>query len=247
MKKLTTVTLGLLLTLILTGCNQPTTQTNTPEPLPENTPNFELTFEEDAENNETETTEEANNAETEKTTDDESSEAEEVTETTDESEEEADTTTLNVNTTDSKVAWSGAKIIGGSHEGFINLQSGSITMMGEYITAGEFVIDMNTMVCTDLEGSSADKLIAHFEADDYFDVANHPTATFAITGTQKTDTGYEITGDMTIKGITHSITFPATVTETSAKADISLDRTKWGIGGALLKDEIQIGLELVLE
>ena len=44
------------------------------------------------------------------------------------------------------------------------------------ITGGEFVIDMNSIACTDLEGDSKGQLEGHLKSDDFFGVENHPTA-----------------------------------------------------------------------
>ena len=67
-----------------------------------------------------------------------------------------------------------------------------------------------------------------------FDVENFDESRFVITETKKSgDTHYELTGDLTIKGITQSVTFPADVYVKDGKlfgeAKMELDRTKWDI------------------
>ena len=45
------------------------------------------------------------------------------------------------------------------------------------LTGGSFVVDMNSITTTDLEGGSADKLEGHLKSDDFFGVQSHPKAT----------------------------------------------------------------------
>jgi polyisoprenoid-binding protein YceI len=49
----------------------------------------------------------------------------------------------------------------------------------------------------------------HLRSADFFDVENHPTITFVGTGCEITDdTTVEVTGDLTIRGVTRSVTVP---------------------------------------
>ncbi len=73
-------------------------------------------------------------------------------------------------------------------------------------------------------------------SDDFFNVEKHPTSIFKITSVSKskeTDATYFISGELTIKGITNKITFPATVSmkgdKVNAKATFEVDRSKWDI------------------
>ena len=77
-------------------------------------------------------------------------------------------------------------------------------------------------------------LEGHLKSDDFFDVDKYPLSTISITKATKTEgNNYSIVADLTIKGITHSITFDADVRikEISflATANIKIDRTKWDI------------------
>ena len=60
----------------------------------------------------------------------------------------------------SKVVWKGYKVLG-SHEGTLNLKSGSLTFDNEILTGGEFVLDVTSISCTDLEGESKGQLEGH--------------------------------------------------------------------------------------
>jgi len=123
-----------------------------------------------------------------------------------------------------------AKKVTGEHIGTVNIAEGALMVDGAKVTGGSFGIDMNSIVCTDLTDAAYNgKLIGHLKSDDFFSVAKHPKANFKITKVE----GNNITGDMTIKGITNSITFPVTMKmegkNVVANAKIVLDRTKWDV------------------
>ena len=133
----------------------------------------------------------------------------------------------------SAVKWH-AKKVTGEHFGTINLASGALTVDGAKITGGSFEIDMTSIKCTDLTDAGYNaKLITHLKSDDFFSVEKNPKATFKITKAEGSGANYTLTGDLTIKGITQSVSFPATVKAdangVSATAKITLDRTKWDI------------------
>ena len=129
----------------------------------------------------------------------------------------------------SNIHWVGEKVTG-QHEGNISLKSGALTMTDGAVTGGSFVVDMNSMTCTDLEGDYANNLIGHLKSDDFFGVENHPEATLTFTTVESKGNGvYAVTGDFTIKGKTNPASFDLTVTESAATAKVVIDRTKYDI------------------
>ena len=68
-------------------------------------------------------------------------------------------------------------------------------------------------------------------------VDTFPTASFEITSVEKlegsTEGTHTVKGNLTIKGQTHGITFPANITQTetgaTATASIEINRNEWGI------------------
>lgn len=137
--------------------------------------------------------------------------------------------TLAVDTKASKIHWL-AKKVTGQHEGTINLASGSLQSDGKKVTGGDFVIDMKSIVCTDIADPEYNKkFIGHITTGDFFEVEKYPTAIFKITKVA----GANITGDLTMKGITKSVTFPAKVSmvggKATATATIPVDRTDFGV------------------
>ena len=129
----------------------------------------------------------------------------------------------------SKVVWKGYKVTG-SHEGTIAIKSGFLTFDNETLTGGEFVIDMTSINTTDMQGEYKGKLDGHLKSDDFFGVANHPTAKLVFTKVKATSkNAYNVKGDLTIKGKTHPVTFNMSVYGNKATASLKIDRTKYGI------------------
>lgn len=168
--------------------------------------------------------------------------------------------TYKVNVADSKVAWTGEKIAG-THTGTINVSQGALEFDGDKLTGGSFVIDMNSIVDTDLQGEYKEKLEGHLKSDDFFGVASYPTSQFKITSVKPAGKNkYDITGDITIKGITQKITFPAVIEVNgkmvTATSTITVDRSKFNvkygsksffddIGDKVIYDEFKLDVTLV--
>ena len=146
----------------------------------------------------------------------------------------------NINVADSVINWVGYKVTG-QHEGTINLLNGSLDFKENTLVGGKFAMDMTTINTTDIQGNSKKKLDGHLKADDFFGVNNHKTATLVFTSISKIKSGYKVTGDMTIKGITNEVSFDLSVTDNSASTSLKIDRTKYGIkyGSASFFDGIK--------
>ncbi|WP_018479691.1 YceI family protein [Pontibacter roseus] len=147
--------------------------------------------------------------------------------------------TYTVETSKSEVKWH-AKKMTGEHMGDIALKSGQLNVDKNKVTGGTFVIDMTSISCSDVKDEGMNgKLVGHLKSDDFFGVEKHPTATFNVTELTpiaKAAAGqpnYNVKGNLTIKGITNPVTFPATITVkngiATAKADVTVDRTKYDI------------------
>lgn len=134
-----------------------------------------------------------------------------------------------VKTRESKVNWIGKKEIGGEHKGTLNIQNGTLEFKKDKLVGGEISVDMSSITVTDLEGDYKNKLEGHLKADDFFGVANFQTSKIVFTKVKGNDGKYKVTGDITIKGITESVTFDLTVNENTASAKVVIDRTKFRI------------------
>lgn len=185
-------------------------------------------------------------------------------------------TELNVDTNASKIEWIGTKV-SGYHTGTIHVKSGVLRTIGDSVTGGNFILDMNSIVVSGPAGSKPKdnaKLEGHLKSADFFDVAKNPEASFEITSvkpytgtvTDSNDVRQEsiskykvanpthlISGNLTIKGVTKNIEFPAQVTvganSVDALAKFNIDRSKWNIvypgkPDDLIRNEIHLGIAL---
>lgn len=167
---------------------------------------------------------------------------------------------------ESSMTWVGRKV-GGEHTGNLKLASGTVKVDRTFLRGGNFVIDMNSMTVTDLKDEGPNKrLLGHLRSDDFFSVEKHPTSTFTITNlaaipkSKAGSANYNVTGSLTIKGITNQITFPVELNIKSdvltAKGTLKFDRTKWDIkyrssnfvenlGDKAIYDDIELSFNLV--
>lgn len=138
-------------------------------------------------------------------------------------------TNKTVDVSKSKITWKGYKVTG-SHEGTMNLESGTLEMEDNKLIGGNFTMDMTSINTTDIEGEYAKKLDGHLKSDDFFGVDNYPTASLTITDVKSNkENTYTVTADLTIKGKTHPITFNMSVNDSNATANLKIDRTKYDI------------------
>ena len=169
--------------------------------------------------------------------------------------------TLRVDPAASILRWKGTKFRGlGKHEGTVRIGDGTLLMCHELACGGQFTIDMRTIAVTDIPESDPvprERLVNHLKDDDFFWVDRYPTATFRLReGRATTDGTYRVTGDLTMRGVMRTISFPANLRtrvrgEVRADARFTIDRQHWGIayeGSRLTNDLVddEITLELVL-
>jgi polyisoprenoid-binding protein YceI len=177
----------------------------------------------------------------------------------------AKTTAYSVDTATSSIKWLGKKVTG-QHHGTIAIKSGDLRVANGEVVGGNFVIDTTTIADEDLDAQSKQKLEGHLKSDDFFSVANYPTSKFEITSIEpivdKTHGAtHKVTGNLTIKDITHPLSFPATINVTpkmvSAEAKgVAVDRTLYnikygsgkffqGLGDKVINDLFWLDIKLV--
>jgi len=143
-------------------------------------------------------------------------------------------TTLNeekkvVKSSESKVTWKAYKVTG-SHTGTVDLKSGALIFDEGTLKGGEFEVDMPSLVSTDLEGEYKGKLEGHLKSDDFFGVATYPTASLVFTDVKASGkNSYEVSGDLTIKGITKPVTFDVSIYGSKATATLKVDRAQYNV------------------
>jgi polyisoprenoid-binding protein YceI len=169
-----------------------------------------------------------------------------------------------VDNSGSTLAWVGGKtfVKDWRHNGTVNISEGRVFVEDGTVVGGDFMIDMNTITNLDLEEEQNKQLVNHLKSSDWFDVENYPTARFVIIDVETLDgPNLEITGDLTIKGVTNQVSFEATVDLTdetaTAKANFNIDRSEYGVKFGSLSffsdlvdenvvgDEMEFSLDLV--
>ena len=146
-----------------------------------------------------------------------------------------------IKTDKSTVTWKGYKVTG-SHYGTVDIESGYLNFDEGNLTGGEFVVDMTTIVSNDLSGEYKGKLEGHLKSDDFFGIEKHPTAKLVFTKVESTGkNSYKVTGDLTIKGKTATVTFDLSVYGNKATANVKIDRTVYDIryGSTSFFDDLQ--------
>ncbi len=140
----------------------------------------------------------------------------------------------NVDLTASIMTWKGTKPTG-SHDGTVAFKSGGMLLENDVLKGGEFVIDMNTIKNLDMVGSDgAANIEKHLKAPDFFDVEVYPTSKFVITSVLEVEGSLAVTGNLTIKDVTKSITIPASVSTvegiTTFKSELfNIDRADFNV------------------
>lgn len=132
---------------------------------------------------------------------------------------------------ESVVTWKGSNSFG-IHTGYVYLSKGELLVENGELVGGSVEVDMNTI--EDESHRNDNGLIKHLKDPDFFDVKKNPFSTIAITGVAPLDgENKKVTGDLTIKGITHAVSFPAKVEVKAgvvkASGKLVIDRTAWGI------------------
>jgi polyisoprenoid-binding protein YceI len=166
-----------------------------------------------------------------------------------------------VNKTESQVRWEASKVTG-THWGYVPLKNATLDYSSGKIKGGSFDMDMVNLTVEDLtDAKSKGNLTGHLKSDDFFSVEKFNTSSFKITEAKSSNgTDYTITGNLTIKGITQKISFPAKVAvagkKVTATGQIKFDRTKFEIkyrsgsyfedlADKMIYDEVKLDVKLV--
>ncbi len=157
-----------------------------------------------------------------------------------------------MNLAESVVLWKGTMLGIKSHEGTVPLTEGWVEAKDGKFVDGKFVADLTKITPTDesySEDAPKSKLVGHLSSADFFDVANHPTATFEITG-QKDSL---LMGNFTVRGNTHEETAIITshdMEEHTIEVALTFDRKKYGVAwdhpvkDKVISDDIELTAHL---
>lgn len=163
----------------------------------------------------------------------------------------ADTQTLAFSAADSKVEFVGAKVTG-KHDGSFGQFTGTVKLVSGDPTKSQVSVDIDTASIT----ADVAKLTGHLKSPDFFDVEKFPKARFESTsvkaGGEKGAT-HTVTGNLEIRGVKKSISFPATIKaeagKTSVDAEFSINRKDFGLNypgkvDDLIRDDVLIKLTI---
>lgn len=150
----------------------------------------------------------------------------------------------------SKIEFVGSKVTG-SHNGSFQKFAGEIHYTGD-VNASHVTITMQTDSLT----TDTPDLTKHLKTADFFDVAKYPEAKFestAIKAGGDKGASHTITGNLTLHGVTKSVTFPATIAVTpdavTVDSSFSINRKDFGINFAgasdnLIRDDVVLTLKI---
>lgn len=159
---------------------------------------------------------------------------------------------LAVTPENSKVLFTGSKVTG-KHDGGFNKFTGAIDLVNEKPEESSVNVEIETAsVFTDADG-----LTKHLQTGDFFEVEKYPKASFhsakIVADPAKGPNAYSVTGDLELRGVRKSVTFPATIVVTPADVTVStefaINRKDFGIVYAgkaddLIRDDVAIKLDL---
>lgn len=159
---------------------------------------------------------------------------------------------VSINPETSKVEFTGSKVTG-KHDGGFKKFSGTIDLVNNKAEESNVSLEIEmSSVFTDADG-----LTKHLQTGDFFEVEKFPKSSFVSTkiaadATKGAD-NYSVTGDLTMRGVTKSITFPAKITvkpeDVAVEAEFVINRKDFGIVYAgkaddLIRDEVVLKLNL---
>ena len=149
---------------------------------------------------------------------------------------------------DSKIEFTGSKVTGSHFGGFKSFEGRFSVVDGKLVPAGQTIqIDMKSI------WSNNEKLTGHLMSPDFFAVEEFPTSTFAVTAAEPAESGFTVTGNLSLHGVTKSISFPADVqitdTKVTLKAEFFIMRFDFdvkypGKADDLIRDEVVIRLDI---
>ena len=164
-----------------------------------------------------------------------------------------------MNLDQSTIQWQGSKV-GTKETGTLPFRSAVFTIKSGQLTSGEFIVEMGGLKVTSLEGLTARNLGQHLRGEDFFDVAEFPTAAYSVTSGKVGQRGsLMVDGKMNIKGISKPVS--ATIMFGSsdpvvASVDVVFNRADFDVrygsgtffdnlGDDLISDEVNLKMVLV--
>ncbi len=120
------------------------------------------------------------------------------------------------------------------------------------VVGGEFVMDMSSITVDNIDSEEYEtKFLNHMKSPDFFDTANHPTATLKLNKIE----GSNVEGTLTIRGKSHLVAFPIERSGDTISGKMTFDRTKYDIiyksknffenlGDKIIHDEVVLNFKV---
>lgn len=160
-----------------------------------------------------------------------------------------------IDTSKSQIVWLGKKITG-EHQGIIKFKDGAIVFKNKKVVGGNFNVDMTSLNNTDQQGSAKINLEGHLKSDEFFGVENYRTSNLVFKSiSNKGKNRYDITADLTIKGVTNPVKFNFIINGDSASTALIINRKKFDLrygdgsffddlGDKTIYDEFELAIAL---
>jgi polyisoprenoid-binding protein YceI len=149
---------------------------------------------------------------------------------------------------------------GYNHMGFSNIVANFESVNGEIVLDAADIAKSSVSVTVPIASmrSGVVKLDQHLQSADFFDMAKFADATFKSTKVEKTgEKTFKLTGDLTIHGVTKSVTFDASINgmgdHPMAKvpaagfdAHATIKRSDFGLGAYVpaVSDEVKLSITI---
>jgi polyisoprenoid-binding protein YceI len=164
--------------------------------------------------------------------------------------------------------WTGRNLFN-QHNGRIALSEGFLETQHGHLSGGSVTLDMTKMSCSDIKDEKmAGYLIDHLESDDFFSVADHPTAGFELSDVQPLDvvgpgdSNLVVLGSMQLRGKKKALEFKAQEVflggQYGLQGRFKINRTRFGsvygsgkffekLGQHVVNDKVTVSFQLICQ
>ena len=157
--------------------------------------------------------------------------------------------TYEITPENSKIEFVGSKVTG-KHDGSFQKFAGEVHYTGDVTTS-----HVTITIQTDSINTDTPDLTKHLKTADFFDVAKYPEAKFETTTIKPggDNASHTVTGNLTLHGVTKSVTFPATIAvapdAVTVDSTFTINRKDFGINYAgaadnLIRDDVVLTLKI---
>lgn len=133
---------------------------------------------------------------------------------------------------------------------------------GTLKVAEDGAADINAVVRAESFNSKNDDRDAHVRGEDFLDAEKHPELTFVATGVKPSGETFDLTGELTIRGVSKTVTFevefggqavdPFGLTRAGFSGATTISRKEFGLtwnaaleaGGVLVSDNVKLELDV---